>query len=956
MYAIPYLECITDILNAELPSESEVIISRDQLRTLLDSSVRIEELAKSNARLTEELQQYEDAHLRAEGFKKENKRLVRELEEAVNKLQDVRKLAGGRYERSSTLKRTPGPTEPPSSERRMEVDESKPVTKQQYQLLVGKYNTIFENLKDMKATRNQWEQSVREEREKQKKWHKYCQGQDRTIAQKGEKIQRLEEEIDSLKAQLRETDERSGVNPAEHTSPVNGVEKPIDQEVDARTVRDLAKVSNSENFGPFNYGGKVVTRDDIIRILDSSSQNRIDMISRQAELPASSPLLYMRLGHANRQSTSSLLAECSRNIGGTSPAKQFDEEQNTTPETTVLPRLQNRTDTLDATVEDAEFDPIELQHSDTTQGDTDLAPPDKDVHESTAVKTEPLEESPPSPDTPVVISSRSVKKRKGHPNTTEPRHVSKVKVESISSSPIGIAACRNLDESIDLDDIGEKVDTPRKRRRILELSDNAIGSLSYLTNSPRRTASGSQDRSAASNPGRFSLETPRRVGTSRKGSTLRPLSTNKQILPRTSVDKVPRTKRIAGQKAVEALTEDGENTPSSKSIRKKDAPDVSNRLDNLLAKPSPPKLLLSPNGLTFKLQTRPSRLSPISRLAYKLEDHQALSRDAPESLFSKTKRVPEGRQRPSSSKGVYRVSAETPKPPFRGSLRGSMEVSRSSSKGTSRPSSKGSRSSADQTPVDYGDMSRPQPRGSLLLSVEHSRPSSSEGAPSFFADTSRPLSKQSIGGTEPRRGAVVNGRLSHAKQAFKEVFIAGNAPEDEPLRSRPLESLALNDFKVNPNYNQGYNYAFTDAVRNQTDRRCLPGCIKPECCGNKFRALAEIQRNPDQPLTMSQEEEDEVLLEEFLGDNAYKLRNMSKDERQETLIQARTRELSKKHGKHRQAYDRRRSPPGYWRADFPTTQEENQDRVKAKQFERDLVARRYEEAMRPGGAYVFRDE
>jgi len=369
---------------------------------------------------------------------------------------------------------------------------------------------------------------------------------------------------------LRETDERSGVNSAEHTSPVNGVEKPINQEVDTRTVRDLAEVSSSENFSPFNYGGRVVTRDDIIRILrilDSSSQNRIDMISRQAELPTSSPLLYMRPRHANRQSTSSLLAECSRYIGDASPAKQFDEEQNTTPETTVLPRLQNRTDALDATVEDTEFEPIELHCSDATQDDIDPAPPNKDVHESTVVKTELLEESPPSPDTPVVISSRSVKKRKGHPNTTEPRHVSKVKVESISSSPIGIAACRNLDESIDLDDIGEKVDTPRKRPRILELSDNAIGSFSYLTNSPRRTASGSQNRSAATNPGRVSLETPRRVGASRTGSALRPMSTNKQILPRTSVDGVPRTKRIASEKAVEALTEDGESTPSSKSIR-----------------------------------------------------------------------------------------------------------------------------------------------------------------------------------------------------------------------------------------------------------------------------------------------------------------------------------------------------------------------------------------------------
>jgi hypothetical protein len=171
-----------------------------------------------------------------------------------------------------------------------------------------------------------------------------------------------------------------------------------------------------------------------------------------------------------------------------------------------------------------------------------------------------------------------------------------------------------------------------------------------------------------------------------------------------------------------------------------------------------------------------------------------------------------------------------------------------------------------------------------------------------------------------------------------------------------LEKLSLQDFKINPNYNHGYNYAFADVVRNQDARRCLQGCTKPECCGNKFRALAAAARDPNKPLTASQEEDDARLLEEFMGDNAYKLRNMTKAERDETLLQARTRELANKHGRHRHAYERRRSPPGFWRVEFPTTQEEIEDREKSKQLERDLVAQRYEEAMRPGGAYIFRDE
>jgi hypothetical protein len=181
-------------------------------------------------------------------------------------------------------------------------------------------------------------------------------------------------------------------------------------------------------------------------------------------------------------------------------------------------------------------------------------------------------------------------------------------------------------------------------------------------------------------------------------------------------------------------------------------------------------------------------------------------------------------------------------------------------------------------------------------------------------------------------------------------------PEQEPLRVRPVNRLSLTDFKVNPNYNQGYDYAFKEVVRGQSARKCLQGCTKPECCGNKFRILAEINRNPDKWRTLSQEEADETLLEDFLGDNAYKLRNMSKAEKEELNLQAKAREMANKFGRHRHSYQRRTSPPGFWRSEFPTTQEEMADREKAKEIVRDDIAYRYKEAMRPGGTFIFRDE
>jgi hypothetical protein len=171
------------------------------------------------------------------------------------------------------------------------------------------------------------------------------------------------------------------------------------------------------------------------------------------------------------------------------------------------------------------------------------------------------------------------------------------------------------------------------------------------------------------------------------------------------------------------------------------------------------------------------------------------------------------------------------------------------------------------------------------------------------------------------------------------------------LRDKAVMELSIHDFKANPVYNQGYSYAFSETVRKRGDRACLPGCTNMKCCGSKFRAFAEAQG----PLSSSQEE---ALLEEYLGD-AYdnmQLTQMSSEERSELVLQARTKKMAKESGKHRQAYERPKSPPGFWRVDFPTTQEQQEDREKAKELEKKAVQERWLEAHRKGGRWIFRDE
>ncbi|KAI0100153.1 DNA repair protein endonuclease SAE2/CtIP C-terminus-domain-containing protein [Nemania sp. FL0031] len=170
------------------------------------------------------------------------------------------------------------------------------------------------------------------------------------------------------------------------------------------------------------------------------------------------------------------------------------------------------------------------------------------------------------------------------------------------------------------------------------------------------------------------------------------------------------------------------------------------------------------------------------------------------------------------------------------------------------------------------------------------------------------------------------------------------------LRQTPKARLRLEDFKINPQANEGYDYAFTDVVRNKDDRACLQGCVKENCCGNKFRALAQACRPNTRP------HEFQSLLESYLGDDCHRLSTMSEAEKETLWIEAKTKELAKNSGRHRYRYSRMTTPPGFWRPDFPSTQEGEEYNEEAAELERKIIEERYREAMRPGGLWIFRDE
>ncbi|KAK2787440.1 hypothetical protein FQN53_005177 [Emmonsiellopsis sp. PD_33] len=251
------------------------------------------------------------------------------------------------------------------------------------------------------------------------------------------------------------------------------------------------------------------------------------------------------------------------------------------------------------------------------------------------------------------------------------------------------------------------------------------------------------------------------------------------------------------------------------------------------------------------------------------------------------------------------------------------------------------------TPQKGSGASSPKPASPMPERGRGARPRQSEG------DGMNDVSARKTPLSDGLRGSIPT-RNSPAGDYFP-------SPENEPLRARPLHRLGFEHFKLNPDRNQGLDYAFDEVVRRKSLRKCLPGCVRPECCGQGFRAMARLKGfgTADGKETVSLEyldQEDRQVLDEYLGNNKGVLKTMTEKELRELLLDARTRHFANQFGKHRHAHDRARSPPGFWRTDMPSTQELERDRKEAEKAEQEKLAEIYREAMRPDGLWKFADE
>ena len=229
-----------------------------------------------------------------------------------------------------------------------------------------------------------------------------------------------------------------------------------------------------------------------------------------------------------------------------------------------------------------------------------------------------------------------------------------------------------------------------------------------------------------------------------------------------------------------------------------------------------------------------------------------------------------------------------------------------------------------------------------------------------------PGDKSGLGQFEPvkatmdrhSKSAQAESKRTRNVPAFRKppvVDYPGTHPDDEPLRARPVHRLGLQDFKINPAHCE---YAYHETVRKYDEKKCLSGCTDRHCV--RCKGLREFVINSGYKTAHkpgeTETDADWRLMQDFLGDNRRKLRSMSAKEKSDLLTEAKVREFANRYGSHRQSFPRAREAPGFWEVDFPTTQEDVRDRAAAEVMEREKVQERYWEAMRPKGKWIFADE
>lgn len=612
-------------------------------------------------------------------------------------------------------------------------------------------------------------------------------------------------------------------------------------------------------------------------------------------------------------------------------------------------------------------------------------------------QVEPIKNEPaPGGSSPIIVFERSLKRRhsaradvrnvhvhednQGHPGAA-PGTLSP-KDEQISS-PIQALPLIHLDEphdSLDLDDVGGHLDTPRKRQR---MAQERLRSSMKL---PLTVAQGEEDMpgdiTSDANVQYFDEEPPEVESERDKRANL---STEKhRTLPGKGTEEEKNARR--GERMAR------QHAHNHRVYQRLEAAERINPIFDPLRSSSPTidesaQRPHTPNDPGESRQRKPHLDSPVIL--------QPRSINA--SVLPRTSDPFANRKRPCPPSRRDRGAAYVPVVAEDGeghlSDRDALEVGKKSK--DDRNNLQGPSDREPKAPSSHRRLeallTKPSPEKSLLIpedlvvaispdqawfqtpvprSVYHSRskgPATPRSLPAKRTEPKRsPGDKPGLAGSGPIDGTL-DGYSKSAQAVTKRIrdvpvlsrlsplHHPETRPEHEPLRARPIHRLGLQDFKFNPAHS---DHAYHESVRKHDEKKALSGCTDRHCsrCKGLRKHVIDSGYKTARKPGESEDEADWRLMQDYLGDNRRQLKGLSPTERSDLLLEAKVKEFANRYGCHRQAFPRTREPPGLWQVDFPTTQEAAENRAAADVMEREKVQERYWEATRPKGKWMFADE
>ncbi|KAL8841776.1 MAG: hypothetical protein Q9170_000809 [Blastenia crenularia] len=565
------------------------------------------------------------------------------------------------------------------------------------------------------------------------------------------------------------------------------------------------------------------------------------------------------------------------------------------------------------------------------------------------------------PDVPVVVSERLLKRKRKESPTKTWQRPKLIKVETLSSSPVAPNASivgKRPQESLDLDEIPNPLYTPRKDQRNRHRMFFAPPTLPLTNDFPAKGQNNGLQVESRTRPiekeGYETGALDEQSNSYDNDIGIRDEAYFQRTGEEYAAHLWARERRTReGERRTKPRLHNAREITKHRIIDKlKDNPSDSSRSDQT---PTAQKHILQPTDANRVLPTTYNRLTNTEEAAdpggwhhsahyveYLAEDGENNQENG--SLLNSNARQlgPQLRsddptatklRNPQAQQRLDQLLAEPSpqKPPL-----GNKDVNTMSSKSLRDKAS-------TESPFTYGKQTRQH--------VAHDNLSTGQGSPSMTKPGRTSSSSKTL--TTPQTSAQYKTPFSKSTSS--------KVPQTHPhLRSRRLLDLTLDDFKINPKHNQGYSHPFKEVVRKKDQRKCLPGCTRLECCGKIFRQMAESGLfkpiHTTRFLASSQDDEDQTIMQDYLGDQAFRLRKMSEVEKAEVLLQAKTKILADHYGKHREVYAREPSPVGYWDVDMPNTQEAAEMGKVAEVRNRQKVEERYREAMRQDGIWKFRDE